>query len=596
LHMNKMSRSKFLKHSMKAGAVVMMGSVASKAFSHEKRSGASDRLPAVDDLFSRMVVANDKYVSSLLQSGRQAMGRRMGHDFASLAAAYAASGSSYYHSQQVVPALEALVKALMSYQAADGTLNFGNLESPPDTGFLLESLSAGADILAQDNANALHQVNGEVKKFIIKAADALAVGGVHTPNHRWVICAALARVNKLYPNKKYIARIRDWLGEGVFIDADGHFPERSQNYAVVEDNSLITIARLLNLPALLEPVRKNLDMTYYYMEPNGDLVVNDSRRQDQWSGKRMVSFYLHYRYMAIKDKNSKFAGIAKLIEGLDGFDEEVVNTSLYQFLEEPMFQQPLPEPATPPVDFEKVFPTSSLLRIRRGNTSSTLFGGIDWPLTIASGRSNSPNFFSYRKGEAMLNYMRLSSNFFSMGYFYSDGLKKNGNQYTLYKKLEVPYYQPLPKNRRKANGDYKLSPSIDNRFWNKMDFENRPVSNVKTLETTIALTELNGSNELNILVSGPAGVPVTLELCFKEGGKLTGVTSGDAENNFLEKGMGVYEYGGDKITFGPGTGSVKAISGLEGERYSTHFGSLRTEGMHVYLSGVTPFQHKLTFS
>ena len=48
--------------------------------------------------------------------------------------------------------------------------------------------------------------------------------------------------------------------------------------------------------------------------------------------------------------------------------------------------------------------------------------------------------------------------------------------------------------------------------------------------------------------------------------------------------------------FGPGIGSVKPIRGLEGERYSTYFGSLRTEGMHVYLSGVTPFQHKLTFS
>ena len=581
---------------MKAAAVVMLGNVASKAFPNEKQPVTPGPLPPADDLFSRMIVANDKYVSSLLQSTRQATGRRLGHDFASLAAAYAASGSSYFHSQQIVPALEALVKALMSYQAADGTLNFGNLESPPDTGFLLESLTAGAFILANDNATALQQVNSEVKKFIVKAADALATGGVHTPNHRWVICAALARVHKLYPNKKYTARIQDWLGEGIFIDADGHFPERSQNYAVVEDNSLITMARLLNMPLLLDPVRRNLDMTYYYMEPNGDLVVNDSRRQDQWSGKKMVSFYLHYRYMAIKDKNGKFAGIAKLIEVLEGFENEVVNTSLYQFLEEPLLQQPLPEPTPPAVNFEKLFPTSSLLRIRRGNTSSTLFGGIDWPIIIASGRSNSPNFFAYRKGEAILSYMRLSANFFSMGYFYSDGLKKNGNQYTLYKKLEVPYYQPLPKNRRKANGDYKLSPSIDNRFWNKMDFENRPVSNVKTLETTVALTEDNGSNELNIIVSGPAGVPVTVELCFKEGGKLAGVTSGDGGNSFLEKGMGVYEFGGDKITFGPGTGTVKPIRGLEGERYSTHFGSLRTEGMHVYLSGVTPFRHKLTFS
>src|SRR5687767_13283035 len=278
--MNKMSRSKFLKNSMKAGAMVMMGSVAPTAFAHGRNAESKSNASAADDLFKRMIIANDKYVSGLLQSGKQGTGRRLGHDFASLAAAYTASESGYYHSQQIIPALESLVKTLMSYQAADGTLNFGNLESPPDTGFLLESLTAGAYILAKDNASALDTVNNEVKKFIVKAADALAIGGVHTPNHRWVICAALARVNKLYPNKKYPDRIHDWLGEGIFIDADGHFPERSQNYAVVEDNSLITMARLLNMPELLAPVRKNLDMTYYYMEPNGDLVVNDSRRQD----------------------------------------------------------------------------------------------------------------------------------------------------------------------------------------------------------------------------------------------------------------------------------------------------------------------------
>ena len=88
---------------------------------------------------------------------------------------------------------------------------------------------------------------------------------------------------------------------------------------MVEDNSLITIARLLNKPELLEPVRKNLDMTYYYMEPNGDLVVNDSRRQDQWSGKRMTAFYIHYRYVANRDGNGKYAAIAKLIEGMEDF-------------------------------------------------------------------------------------------------------------------------------------------------------------------------------------------------------------------------------------------------------------------------------------
>ena len=157
---------------------------------------------------------------------------------------------------------------------------------------------------------------------------------MHTPNHRWVICAALARLNALYPDKKYITRIEDWLGEGVFIDADGHYPERSGIYSGVEDNALITMGRLLNKPSLFEPVRKNLEMTYYYMEPNGDLVTNDSRRQDQYAAKGIMPFYLHYRYMAIKDNNKKFAAIASQIENMKGFEKEVVEKALFHFLED----------------------------------------------------------------------------------------------------------------------------------------------------------------------------------------------------------------------------------------------------------------------
>lgn len=129
-----------------------------------------------------------------------------------------------------------------------------------------------------------------------------------------------------------------------------------------------------------------------------------------------------------------------------------------------------------------------------------------------------------------------------------------------------------------------------------MDFEHRPVSNVKSLDTTVSFAEVDGKNEVAFEISGQPGVQVTIELCFKEGGNLKGVSDGSNENVFLETGIGKYEYAGDEIEFGPGVVQHRNINGLEGERYSTHFGSLRTEGMHVYLTGITPFKHKLIFS
>jgi hypothetical protein len=332
------------------------------------------------------------------------------------------------------------------------------------------------------------------------------------------------------------------------------------------------------------------------MEPDGQLVTTDSRRQDQYMTKTITDYYFLYRHMAIQDKSAFFSGVCRLIEGLPEFEEVVVNRGLIRFLEAPELQQELPTAVAPPTDFEKLFAQSHLLRLRRGNTTTTFFGGVDWPLIIASGRSNSPNFYAYRKGAAVLKYLRLSTAFFSTGYFYSKGLQKKESAYILHNKMEVPYYQPLPKKLRKADGDYPLTESIDGRFWNKMDFSNRPVSNVKTLDTTVTLVEAGGGNELQFRVDGLKGVQVTVELCFKEGGTLSGVTTDEKGNGFLENGTGTYAFGGDTITFGPGVAVSKAVENLEGERYSTHFGSLRTEGMHVYLTGVTPFVHTLRFS
>ncbi|MEY2918355.1 MAG: hypothetical protein RIS73_2069, partial [Bacteroidota bacterium] len=494
--MSKIKRNEFLK----MGTLVMLAPLLNNVL--VKASGIKKYFLGNDDIFKKLVIANDKQVAVLLQSITAiniVFSRKIGYDFATLSAAYATGDSQYYHSNLIIPKLEILCKAIASQQAEDGTVNIANLESPPDTAFLVELLSAAAFILAKDNAVELQTTNTAIKNILLKAGDGLTTGGVHTPNHRWVICAALARLHTLYPNKKYIDRIEDWLGEGIYMDTDGHYPERSASiYAVVEDNSLITMARLLHKPALLQYVRKNLEMTYYYIEPNGDIVTADSRRQDQWLPKNVMGYYLHYRYMAIKDNNKKFAAIAMQIENTKGFEDEILNKDLFHFLENELLQQSLPEPVVPADNYEKLFTTSKLLRIRRGNTTATLFGGADWPLIIASGRSCSPNFFSYRKGKAILKYMRLSTSFFGLGYFYSEGLKKEGNKYLLHKKIAAPYYQPLPKKLRNSKGDYKLAPSTDGRFWNKMDFENRPVSNVKTQDTSILFVETNGTVELNI--------------------------------------------------------------------------------------------------
>jgi hypothetical protein len=566
---------------------------------YEPESGSEPR--DEEKIMKRLSESNDRQVTLLfkqLEGGIENARnfRSLGGIFSVMSASYCYPLSAYYKSKDVLNILEDIVMVLKEFQHPDGTLDFGNLQSPPDTAFLIETISAGVFLLLKDNSDILEKIKGELEVFINNAASGIAAGGVHTPNHRWVVCAALSRANALYPDQVYVNRVDDWLGEGVFIDEDGEYPERSKNYDRVENGALIDVGRLLHKPELYDYVRRSLRKTFYHMEPNGDLITNNSRRQDQFSTQRIVGSYLFYRYLAIHDNDSDFAAIARLIEGMDGFDETIISHSLVSFLENPLLQKELPEPSILPVNYEKVFSGSSLLRIRRGDTSTTFFGGTDWPLIIASGRSHIPDFYSYRKGDAILRHMRLSCRFFNMGYFRSNGLRRQGEGYVLHNKWEVPYYHPLPAKLRNKSGDYRLTPSTDDRFWSKMDFGNRPVS-LKTLEITVSLMEENERNNIMFNIEGAGKVPVTIELCFREGGQLSGVRKSDDsnENYFLEEGTGQYRSGKDTISFGPGSFAHTNIRGLEGEKYSTHSGSLSSDGIYVFITGITPFVHQLSF-
>jgi len=308
-----MKRNEFLKLGAYSVSAPFFNNIIMKA------SGGNifNNTPADEEILNRLISANDNQVAGLLQTITKEnfiFSRKIGYDFSTLAASFCSPASKYFHNQNVVSKLETLTELLVSAQSKDGTVNIGNLESPPDTAFLVELLTAGALILKKDDSQGLKKTNEEIKKFLVKSGEALTTGGVHTPNHRWVISAALARLNELYPDKKYVTRINEWLSEGVYQDMDGHYPERSAIYSGVENTAFISIGRLQNKQELLAHVRKNLELMYYYMEPNGSFVTNDSRRQDQYLPWTIVSYYLQYRFFAIKDKNQKFAGIVRLIE------------------------------------------------------------------------------------------------------------------------------------------------------------------------------------------------------------------------------------------------------------------------------------------
>src|SRR3954468_4835284 len=251
-----------------------------------------------EHFYTQLLDVNERTVQRVLQelaSGQTHWPniRRVGAYMEALTAALCASESTRHNSGELIGPMEKISDILVSAQHSDGTIDAGNLHSPPDTGFVVQTVCRALAVLRTANDARLERVQANLKKFVLDAGEPLITGGIHTPNHRWVVASALAQVNALFPQPKYVERIDDWLDEGIYIDADGQYSERSTGiYSRVIDEALITMARLLKRPELLNPVRKNLEMNLYYTHPDGEIETIGSRRQDQNMTEFISNYYL----------------------------------------------------------------------------------------------------------------------------------------------------------------------------------------------------------------------------------------------------------------------------------------------------------------
>ena len=205
------------------------------AKNHSAQAAGVANKPSNDELYEFLVSENDNRIPDLLARQERQQGHRWlgalkdaygihtpggtSHFIRNLATAYAAPESRYYQGTDLAKALQMAADYLVNAQHDDGTIDLHttNFHSPPDTGFVLELLAIAMELLNRFETDELTLFKSQMQNFILKAADALTVGGIHTPNHRWVVCMALARVYNLYPNEKYLRRIEAWFNEKIDI-------------------------------------------------------------------------------------------------------------------------------------------------------------------------------------------------------------------------------------------------------------------------------------------------------------------------------------------------------------------------------------------
>jgi hypothetical protein len=394
--------------------------------------------------------------------------------------------------------------------------------------------------------------------FLEKAGRALSTGGVHTPNHRWVVCEALAQIHELLPNAAYVKRVDQWMAEGIDMDDDGQFSERSTTvYNPITCKALSVVALKLGRPELLDYVRRNLDSMLWLQHPGGEVVTEISTRQDQYERGSMDRYWFPLRLLAVRDGNGRYATLVRSVEGRAA--------SLSAILRYPELAAALPAPAPIDEDFVHAMPSLDLVRFRRGDVSASL---------LANGSSR---FFTLHHGACVVEAVRFASAFFGKGQFRPTAMESASGGYLLRQSLEAPYYQPLDPPRRVTARDYGASRG------------QRRQSEVQRLDYLVTVAEQKGGFRLAINAAGTPGVPLAVEVALRAGVEVDGVVPAPRIENasLLKQGYVTARAGGRSIRFGPGFGE-HAYTQVRGA-------DPKLAGQSVYLCGFTPLERTITF-
>ena len=478
-------------------------------------------------------------------------------------ASYLLPSSRYYQDETLRKRISLAIDHLKRTQTADGNFDLltTNFNSPPDTAFIMLNVGPATSVAKKWGDDALFN---ELKPLILKMGEGLVKGGVHTPNHRWVVTAALAITNDIFPDERYVKRAEQWLAEGIDIDSDGQYSEQSTAvYNSVSNNALVTTAYKMNKPELLEPVRKNLEAMMYLLHPGFEVVTEISHRQDRNTVGTMGRYWQTLRYMARVDKDGRYETLAKAFEPR--------YASAIEMMDWEILREKGPKPKPVPTDYAKTFPNTNLVHIRRDKTSASI---------LLEGNSR---IFSVRRGAAVINGVRFASAFFGKAQFVPTEGGKEGKVYRMKQSLQGPYYQPFVPTRKQPWG-------VDKWYELRVGENPREQTEVAKLEYVAEIEELKNGFNLHIKATGTDWIPLAVEINLREGGTVTNVTEApDHEDAYLlgDGEYATYKMGGDSIRFGPGiaeTGYTQVRGAQE-----------KLPGQSIYLTTYTPVDRVIEF-
>ncbi|MDF9840810.1 MULTISPECIES: hypothetical protein [unclassified Paenibacillus] len=511
--------------------------------------------------------------------------------------------SKYYHDEQLLGRLELAAGFVLRGQHADGTISPGwtNFHSPPDTAFVIVGYAQLYQLLSRQEWAPLAPVLDKMRLFLERTIPAMLTGGGHTPNHRWVISAALAYLHELFGLPEAVRRAEQWLAEGMDITPDGEWTERSNGiYSAVSDIMLIHAARLLNRPQLLEPVRLNLRMMVYLVHPSGEVVTDYSGRQDLGHVHDLSPYYLPYAILARLDNDPVFAGMAEWAgRALSNPGVCSVN-ALVRMLLEPELQQPPAAEAVLPEQYDTVLNGEFL---RHGYLAGMEAAGhqgrishsrlhTDFGAPVARYRdgetsvtlmTETPSFFALRHGEVRLLAVQLAS-YFNPGFVPMQEMSRLPQGYRLAGEQKKGYYGPVETERLPETAGAPVSP------WYLLPHHIRPLTHEQTFRAEAEAVRTGTGWTIRLQCEEPGEVMTQLSFVFgKEGSFTSGELEAVEEDCYLWSGGTLrYECGEDWIELTGGEAAHLAASVREAK--------LQNNCRTVLVNLMTPFNKEITLT
>jgi hypothetical protein len=480
---------------------------------------------------------------------------------ASMGAALVLPESRYYRDAQVIDALDRAADYMLRKQHADGTISLGstNFHSPPDTGFVVNGFVQLVRLLADADDERIRAIADKLRLFLERTIPAMLTGGCHTPNHRWVMTAALASLYDLFGMEELVRRADEWLAEGMDCTLDGEWTERSNGiYNTVSDIMLFYAATYLRRPHLLDYVRRNLKMMRYLLHANGEVVTDYSGRQDYGVVHDLSGYYLVLRVMASLDRDPLLATMHDLaLEKLTDLGpvnhHALLGSLIFPSRLEEVAREPLPDEYAVilnehhPVerDLERMKQVghhgqiehssmhtsfgAPVARIRKGRTSATVM-------------ARNASFFSLHHGEVKLLGVQIGS-LFMPGVVEMHSLRRTTDGYELGARLEKGYIGPIPAEHLGQSGAAEVSP------WYLLPHQHRPRTHVQQHRVTVKIRQQDTLWEIEAASDEPEDVLTQISFFFPRGCSISGegLVAGEGQVKLWTGGSILCESGKDRM-------------------------------------------------